>query len=158
MKHFCRTTTNCRLNPNNTSNDGSGNATEDASCTSSGSGVGVVAEVETEMKNGGNDSLIKDQKTSIREISDTPKPPARLSKKRKEAEHLQSQMVHMLNQEGDEIDLVFQAMSKRIWTNLSDEETEDLMQELSDTVTKQVRLAQKKELESPKMLQPQPQP
>ena len=138
MKHFCRTT-NCRLNPNNTSNDGSGDVTEDGS--SNGSGAGVVAEVETEMNNGGNDSAIKDQKPSIREIGDTPKPPARLSKKWKEAEHLQSQMVHMLNQEDDEIDLVFQAMSKRIQKNLSDEETEDLMQELSDTVTKHVRLA-----------------
>ena len=141
MKHFCRTITNCRLNPNNTSNDGSGDASEDGSSTSSGSGAGVVAEVETEVNNGGNDLLIKDQKPSIREIGDTPKPPARLSKKRKEAEHLQSQMVHMLNQEDDKIDLVFQAMSKRIQINLSDEETEDLMQELSDTVTKHERLA-----------------
>ena len=139
MKHFCRTTTNCRLNPNNTSNDGSGDATEDGS--SNGSGAGVVAEVETEMNNGGNDLVIKDQKPSIREIGDTPKPPARLSKKWKEAEHLQSQMVHMLNQEDDEIDLVSQAISKRIQKNLSDEETEDLMQELSDTVTKHTRLA-----------------
>ena len=95
MKHFCRTTTNCRLNPNNTSNDGSGDVTEDGS--SNGSGAGVVAEVETEVNNGGNDSVIKDQKPSIREIGDTPKPLARLSKKWKEAEHLQSQMVHMLN-------------------------------------------------------------
>ena len=125
MKCFCRTT-NCRLNPNNTSNDGSGDVTEDRS--SNGSGAGVVAEIETEMNDGGNDSVIKDQKPSIREIGDTPKPPTRLSKKSKEAEHLQSQMVHMLNQEDDKIDLVFQAVSKRIWKNLSHEETEDLMQ------------------------------
>ena len=141
MKHFCRTTTNYRLNPNNNRNDGSGDVTEDGSSNSSG--AGVVAEVETEVNNGGNDSLnsVKDQKPNIRENGDTPKLPARLSKKWKEAEHLQSQMVHMLNQEDDEIDLVFQAMSKRIQKNLSDEETEDLMQELSDTVTKHVRLA-----------------
>ena len=112
MKCFCRTTTNCRLNPsNNTSNDGSGDVTEDGASSC----AGVVAEVESEVNFRGNASVAKeekDEKPNVREIGDTPKPPARLSKKQKEAEHLQSQMVHMLNQEDDEIDLVFQAMSK----------------------------------------------
>ena len=64
----------------------------------------------------------------------------------------------MLNQEDDEIDLIFQAMGKRIQKNLSDEETQDLMQELSDTVTKHAILARKKKLEGQTILQPQPQP
>ena len=41
-------------------------------------------------------------------------------------------------------DLVFHAMSKRIKKNLIDEETEDLMEELSSVVTKHVRQARVK--------------
>ena len=72
---------NNKLQTNNNSNDGSGDVTEDGS--SNRLGAGVVAEVETEVNNGGNDSLnsVKDQKPNIREIGDTPKPLARLSKK-----------------------------------------------------------------------------
>ena len=78
------------------------------------------------------------------------KTPCKAYKKCKEAEHPQSQMVNMLNQEDHEIDLVFQAMSKRIKKKLSDEEVEDLMEELSNTVTKHVKLACKKKLERQK--------
>ena len=52
-------------------------------------------------------------------------------------------MISMLGQD-DEIDLVFHAMSKRIKTNLTDEETEDLMEELNSVVTKHVRQARAK--------------
>ena len=64
----------------------------------------------------------------------------------------------MLNQEDHEIDLVFQAMSKRIKKKLSDEEVEDLMEELSNTVTKHVKLACKKKLERQNISQNMPQP
>ena len=50
----------------------------------------------------------------------------------------------MLGQGDDEIDLVFHAMSKRIKKNLTDEETEDLMEELNSVVTKHVRQARAK--------------
>ena len=48
-------------------------------------------------------------------------------------------MIDMLDKEDDEIDLVFQAMYKRIKKNLTDEEQEDLMEELSSTITRHVK-------------------
>ena len=46
-------------------------------------------------------------------------------------------MIDMLEKEDDEIDLALQAMSKRIFKkNLNDEKQEDLMEELSSTVTR----------------------
>ena len=86
-----------------------------------------------------------DVKPKVREIGETPKPPFGFNKKKRDAEHLQTQMISMLGQEDDEIDLVFHAMSKRIKKNLTDEETEDLMEELSSVVTKHVRQARAKE-------------
>ena len=106
-----------------------------------GDGQGVVAEVKVD--NGNDESGFEaDVKPNIREIGKTAKPPVRFNKKKKrDAEHLQMQMISMLEQEDNEIDLVFHAMSKRIKKNLTDEETEDLMEELNSVVTKHVRQA-----------------
>ena len=75
--------------------------------------VGVVR-VVADVNMVSNNTETKEEKPNIREIGETPKPPVRLSQKRREAEQLQSQVVTMLNQDDDEIDLVFQAVSKRI--------------------------------------------
>ena len=56
------------------------------------------------------------------------------------------QMISMLGQEDDEIDLVFHAMCKRIKKNLTDEETQDLMEELNSNVTKHVRQTRAKKI------------
>ena len=90
----------------------------------------------------------QDEKPKIREIEDTPKPPVHLSKKRKEAQHLQTKLIEMMDKDDDEIDLVFQAFAKRIKNNLSDEEQEDLMEELSACVTKHVKMSRAKKREN----------
>ena len=56
----------------------------------------------------------QDGKPTVREIEDIPKPPVHLSKKRKEAEHLQTKMIEIMDKDDDEIDLVFQAFAKKI--------------------------------------------
>ena len=91
----------------------------------------------------------QDVKPTVREIEDTPKPPVHLSKRRKEAEHLQTKMIEIMDKDDDEIDLVFQAFAKRIKKNLSDEEQEDLMEELSACVTKHVKMSRAKKGKCP---------
>ena len=68
------------------------------------------------------------------------------------------QMISMLGQEDDEIDLVFHAMSKRIKKNLTDEETEDLMEELNSVVTKHVRQARAKNKQPQRTTTPPAEP
>ena len=57
-------------------------------------------------------------------------------------------MIDMLSKDDDDIDLVFQALSKKI---LNDGETEDIMEELNATVTKHVRKARAKRTTYPQM-------
>ena len=77
--------------------------------------VGVVAEVNVDNGNEESGSGFEaDVKPKVRETGETSKPPVRFNKKKRDAEHLQTQMISMLGQEDDEIDLVFHAMSKRI--------------------------------------------
>ena len=58
--------------------------------------------------------MVQEVKPNCREIEETPKPPVHLSKKRKEAEKLQTKMIEIMDKDDDEIDLVFQAFAKRI--------------------------------------------
>ena len=112
-----------------------------------GDGQGIVAEVNLD---NGNDERANgfegDVKPNVREIGETSKPPVRFNKKKRDAEHLQTQLISMLGEEDDEIDLVFHAMSKRFKKDLTDEETEDLMEELNSVVTKHVRQARAKKI------------
>ena len=55
-------------------------------------------------------------------------------------------MIEIMDKDDDEIDLVFQAFAKRI-KKFSDEEQEDLMEELSACVTKNVKLSRAKKRE-----------
>ena len=104
-KYF-RTSTNCSVVVTaSTSNDRWGD----------GQGVvGVVAEVNVDNGNDESGSGFEaDVKPKVREIGESSKPPVRFNKKKRDAEHLQMQMISMLGQEDDEIDLVFHAMSKK---------------------------------------------
>ena len=85
--------------------------------TDDSSNPGVVAEfgsvIKSENGGRGDGQEGQEQKPKFREIEETPKPPVHSSKKRKEAEHLQTKMIEIMDKD-DEIDLVFQAFAKRI--------------------------------------------
>ena len=120
----------------------SGDVIDESDGNGSGS-QGEVAEVKVDptMQIGQGDI-----KSNICELPESTKPTVHFSKKKEEAGQLQNKMIDMLNKDDDEIDLVFPAWYKRIKRNLSDKETEDLMEELNATVTKHVRKARAKRI------------
>ena len=75
---------------------------------------GEISGVKTGNFDTGDGQEVQDIKPSCREIEGTPKPPVHFSKKRKEAEKLQTKMIEIMGKDDDEIDLVFQAFAKRI--------------------------------------------
>ena len=54
-----------------------------------------------------------------RELGDTPKPEPRVSKRQKQNDEFQKQVINLLDQEDDDIDLYFQSLAKNLKRTLT---------------------------------------
>ena len=101
-------------------------------------GEGVVVKQES-----GEDSDKENKGGNLaaeRELGDTPKPKARVSKRQKQNDEFQKQVINLLDQE-DDIDLYFQSLSKKLKRTLTEGEIDVVMDEISSLVSRHVRQA-----------------
>ena len=74
-----------------------------------------------------------------RELGDTPKPKPKVSKRQKQNDEFQKQVINLLDQEDDDIDLYFQSLSKKLKRTLTEGEIDVVMGEISGLVSRHVR-------------------
>ena len=77
----------------------------------------------------GNEPGIVDRKDFC-ELTETPKLKPKPTRRVKEKEDMQKQLLSLIQQEDDYLDLPFQSMSKRIRDNLTPEQRDDLVDEM----------------------------
>ena len=102
-------------------------------------GEGVI--VKQEM---GGDSDKENDKGNLaadRELGDTPKPKPRVSKRQKQNDEFQKQVINLLDQEDDDIDLYFQSLAKKLKRTLTEGEIDIVMDEINGVVSRYVRQA-----------------
>ena len=106
---------------------------EPGSDVASGSGGGGT---------GVEESGIVDKK-NLRELSETPKVLPKPTRRVKEREDFQRQLLSLMQQEDDDLDLTFQSMAKRIKDHLTPEQRDDLVDEMFLLVSKHIRESKK---------------
>ena len=75
------------------------------------------------------------------ELGDTPKLKARVSKRQKQNDEFQKQVINLLDQEDDDIDLYFQSVAKKLKRTLTEGEIDNVMDEINGVVSRHVRQA-----------------
>ena len=110
MECLYRTSTNCAPKAK-------GNKTPAAAAGGPGgravdAGEGIIVKQER-----GDDSDKENEEGNLaadRELGDNPKPKARVSKRQKQNDEFQKQVINLLDQEDDDIDLYFQSVAKKL--------------------------------------------
>ena len=74
-----------------------------------------------------------------RELGGTPKPKPRVSKRQKQNDEFQKQIINLLDQEDDDIDLYFQSLSKILKRTLTEGEIDNVMDEINGVISRHVR-------------------
>ena len=75
------------------------------------------------------------------ELGDTPKLKPRVSKRQKQNDEFQKQVINLLDQEDDDIDLCFSSLSKKLKRSQTEREIDVVIDKLSDLVSRHVRQA-----------------
>ena len=102
-------------------------------------GEGVVVKQER-----GDDSDKENEEGNLaadRELGDTPKLKPRVSKRQKQNDEFQKQVINLLDQEDDDIDLYFQSLAKKLKRTLTEGEIDIVMDEINGVVSRHVRQA-----------------
>ena len=66
-----------------------------------------------------------------RELGDTPKPNQMVSKRQKQNDEFQKQVINLLDQEDDDIDLYFQSLTKKLKRRLTEGEIDIVIDEMT---------------------------
>ena len=72
-----------------------------------------------------------------RELGDTPKPKPRVSKRHKQNDEFQKQVINLLDQEDDDIDLYFQSVAKKLKRTMTEGEIDNVIDEINRVVSRQ---------------------
>ena len=137
MECLCRTSTNCAPKQKGKKTPiaaagGPGGRAVDA-------GEGVFVKQER-----GDDSDKENKEGNLateRELGDTPKLKPRVSKRQKQNDEFQKQVINLLDQEDDDIDLYFQSLSKKLKRTLTEGEIDNVMDEINGVISRHVRQA-----------------
>ena len=95
-------------------------------------------------KKEGGDSDKRNEEGNLvadRELGDAPKPKPRVSKRQKQNDEFQKQVINLLDQEDDDIDLYFQSLAKKLKRTLTEGEIDNVMDEINGVVSRHVRQA-----------------
>ena len=134
MECLYRTSTNCapkakvKKTPAAAA-DGPGGRAVDA-------GEGVVVKQER-----GDDSDKENEEGNLaadRELEDTPKLKPRVSKRQKQNDEFQKQVINLLDQEDDDIDLYFQSLAKKLKRTLTEGGIDIVMDEINGVVSRHI--------------------
>ena len=102
-------------------------------------GEGVIVKQER-----GDDSDKENEEGNMapeRELGDTPKPKPRVSKRQKQNDEFQKQVINLLDQEDNDIDLCFQSLAKKLKRTLTEGEIDIVMDKINGVVSRHVRQA-----------------
>ena len=102
-------------------------------------GEGVIVKQER-----GDDSDKENEEGNFavgRELGDTPKPKPRVSKRQKQNDEFQKQVINLLDQEDDDIDLYFQSVAKKLKRTMTEGEIDNVINEINGVVSRHVRQA-----------------
>ena len=100
-------------------------------------GEGMIVKQER-----GDDSDKENEEGNLaadRELGDTPKLKPRVSKRQKQNDEFQKQVINLLDQEDDDIDLYFQSVAKKLKRTLTEGEINNVMDEINGVVSRHVR-------------------
>ena len=137
MECLSRTSTNCALKVK-------GKKTPAAAAGGPGGrAVDACEGVVVKQERGDNSDKENDEGNfaTQRELGDTPKPKPRVSKRQKQNDEFQKQIINLLDQEDDDVDLYFQSLSKKLKRTLTEGEIDNVMNEINGVVSRHVRQA-----------------